>query len=327
MRNLDPLSRLVFRALGSLLSPGGRRGSLLVLIFHRVLPEPDPLLPDEPDADAFAAQMDLLCGSFNLLSLGEAASRLGQGTLPPRAACVTFDDGYANNVDIAAPILAARSIPATFFIATGFIGGGRMWNDTVIETIRAAPPVLDLEDLGLGAYRCSSDAERCGAVTQVLNRLKYVAAPERARLAERIAARATRPLPAGTMMTESQLRRLLDMGMELGAHTVTHPILTALQPAEAGLEIAASRARLEEIAGAPIKLFAYPNGRPGRDYSAEHVAMVRDAGFETAVSTGWGCVRPGTDRLQMPRIAPWDRDARRYVARLLKGYTEQPVAI
>ena len=153
MRRLSAIESRLLRGLGSLASPGRRAGSLLVLIYHQVLPVSDPLLADEPDAERFAAEMDLIKDVFNVLTLGDAVDRLGAGALPPRALSITFDDGYANNLHLAAPILAARGLSATFFVATGFIGGGQMWNDTVIEAIRHAPRDFDLRDLGFGDYQ------------------------------------------------------------------------------------------------------------------------------------------------------------------------------
>ena len=74
--------------------------------------------------------------------------RLQQGRLPPRALAITFDDGYADNRTVAAPLLERHGLPCTFFVATGFLDGGRMWNDTLIETVRRAPgQTLDLRDL------------------------------------------------------------------------------------------------------------------------------------------------------------------------------------
>src|SRR5438067_12205090 len=99
-------------------------GALSILIFHRVTPAADPLLPDIPDAAAFERVVRLLVEHFNVIPLSEAAARLLRASLPPRALCITFDDGYADNHDVALPILARHGVTATFFIATGFLGGG-----------------------------------------------------------------------------------------------------------------------------------------------------------------------------------------------------------
>src|SRR5882724_6749388 len=116
-QKLSSLDAFFLRTGSGMLSGRGRNASLLVMIFHRVLPAPDAMMPDEPDAASFAAQMDLVAGNFNVLPLREAVTRLRSGTLPPRALSITFDDGYANNYEVALPILAARKLPATVFVA------------------------------------------------------------------------------------------------------------------------------------------------------------------------------------------------------------------
>ena len=129
----------MFKHLFEWASPAGTKARLQVLIFHRVLPVPDPLFPDEVDARRFDELCGWLKGWFNMLSLDDAVARIKTGTLPTRAACITFDDGYADNYQVALPILRRHGLTATFFVATGFLDGGRMWNDTVIESVRLTP--------------------------------------------------------------------------------------------------------------------------------------------------------------------------------------------
>ncbi len=312
------------RSVASALSPAGERGSLLVLTYHRVLPEPDPMLPDEPDARTFAAQMDLVRELFQVLTVSEAADRLRTGTLPARAACITFDDGYANNRQIAAPILQERGLRATFFVTVGYLGGGRMFNDTVIESMRVAPETFDLRDLGLDELRLPDAAARRSAAEAVLTAIKYVEPEQRRKLTETIASRTGKAMPTSLMMSETQVRELAELGMEVGAHSVGHPILTRVDAGTARREIEDSKTALERMTGRPVRSFAYPNGRPGRDYDRSHVEMVGSAGFDAAVSTGWGRATATTDRLQIPRIAPWDRTARRFGARMIRTYLQPP---
>jgi peptidoglycan/xylan/chitin deacetylase (PgdA/CDA1 family) len=323
---MKPLSRAeagLFRLAGRFLSPGGASGALLVLIYHRVLDRSDPLLPDEPDRAAFGAQMDLVRSLFNVLDLADAIERLRNGTLPPRAAAITFDDGYANNAQIAAPIMAARGLPATFFIATGFLDGGRMFNDTVIESVRRAPAALDLTDLELGSYTLNDDAARRQAISALLSKLKYQAPERRLVLADSIAERVGGGLPTDLMMTREQLRALAAVpGMKIGAHTINHPILTKVGNDAAQAEIVGSKQELERITGRPVETFAYPNGRPKSDYDPSHVDIVSAAGFRAAVSTAWGSAHRGSDRFQIPRVAPWDRVAMKYAVRLLAAYRQ-----
>jgi peptidoglycan/xylan/chitin deacetylase (PgdA/CDA1 family) len=121
------------------------RPVLSILIYHRVLPVPDPLRAGEPDATRFDQQMRYLARHFSVLPLREAFRRLRAGTLPRRACCITFDDGYADNLTVALPILEKYGLPATIFIATGYLDGGRMFNDAAIDALGAAPgDALDL---------------------------------------------------------------------------------------------------------------------------------------------------------------------------------------
>jgi len=118
-------------------------------------------------------------------------------------------------------------------------------------------------------------------------------------------------------MTRQQVRSLRKMGMEIGAHTVNHPILMRLADEAAMAEIRDGKAELEQIIDEPVDLFAYPNGVPGRDYSAVHAAMVRQCNFKAAVSTAAGAASIGDDPFELPRFTPWDQTRLRFGARLL----------
>ena len=293
---------------------------LSILIYHRVVPQPDPLLPDVVCASEFDWQMAVLSRWFTVMPLRDAAARLRSGTLPLRAACVTFDDGYADNVTVALPILRRRGLPATFFLATAFIDGGRMWNDSVIETVRRAQgDALDARCLGLGMLPVASIDLRRRAISSLLETTKYLPLEERLRRVEALGAGVSRDLPTDLMMTTEQVRTLHANGMDIGAHTVSHPILAKLDPEQAVSEIREGKKRLETIAGAPVTLFAYPNGKPGRDYCAEHVDMVKQLEFEAAVSTAWGVGRAASDPFQLPRFTPWDRAPGRFLLRLVQN--------
>ena len=121
------------------------------------------------------------------------------------------------------------------------------------------------------------------------------------------------------MMRPAQIKRLHDAGMEIGGHTINHPILAMLDDEEARAEIVGGKHRLEEITGAPVTLFAYPNGKPDKDYGPRDVGLVREAGFAAAVSTIGGVANRSSDLFQLPRFSPWDRNPRRLGVRLLLG--------
>ncbi|MDO8033090.1 polysaccharide deacetylase family protein [Janthinobacterium sp. SUN128] len=284
--------------------------TLSILIYHRVLARRDPLFPGEVDAALFQRQLRLLQRFYTPLPLSDAVRRLQDGSLPPRAACITFDDGYADNAQVALPLLQRHGLHATFFIATGYLDGGQMWNDTVVEAVRqAAGPVLDLRVHGLGTFPVASLAQRQVAIATLLGQLKYQPFARRQQLAMQIRRQAGATVGPAAMLSTAQLRQLHVAGMELGAHTASHPILSTLADRAAQRDIAHGKQQLEALIQAPVSLFAYPNGKAGRDYGAPHVAMVKDLGFKAAVATDWGVARPGAelDLLQLPRFTPWDR--------------------
>lgn len=302
----------------SLLSPSGARGRLSILIFHRVLQRFDPMDPGLPEAGDFERRMRWVRDWFNVLPLDEAVQRLFSGTLPSRALAITFDDGYADNEEIAAPILARLGLTATFFVSTGYLDGGCMWNDRVIESIRACPAdSIDLGPVGLGRRALASDADRCRVADTVLDAIKHLPPEERRAATESIAQTAGHPPMPRLMMSPEQVRSLVRQGMQVGGHTVSHPILACLDEADAYAEIHDGKSTLEGIVGAPVRLFAYPNGVPDADYRAEHARMVADCGFTAAVSTAWGAGSRQSDRFQLPRFTPWDRTRLRYGTRLV----------
>lgn len=314
-----------FRFVASRLSPAGPKARLSILIFHRVLPEADPLFPSEATVETFDAQMRLLKSVFNILPLPEAAVRLQAGTLPARAAAITFDDGYADNLTHALPILQKHELHATFFIATSYLNGGRMFNDTVIESIRRSPHTqLDLSDLGLGIHDLGSNTAKAEAIGKILPQVKYLPLDARETTVAELTARAgVDRLPDDLMMTTAQLKQLHASGMEIGGHTHHHPILARLDHAEAQAEIAAGKAWLEETLGDRIRLFAYPNGKPGTDYLPEQANIVRTLGFDAAVSTQRGVSTTRSDMYQLRRFTPWDSNPTAYALRLMRNLAER----
>lgn len=312
----------------NLASPSGPRGRLSILIFHRVLPRPDPLFPGEVDITRFDELMQWVADWFNVLPLSEAVDRLGRGDLPPRAAAITFDDGYADNLLHAVPILRRYRLQASFFIATGFLDGGRMWNDTIIESVRgAAHSVLDARLLGLDELPLGTVEEKRAALGKLIPAIKHKPAEQRADAVAQVAAACGAVLPDDLMLTSGQVRDLRDQGMSIGAHTVTHPILATLDDTTATREMADSRDFLQGLLGERIGLFAYPNGKLGADYGAAHVRIARTLGFDAAVSTNPGACTRTSDPYQLPRFSPWDRSAWRYGLRMLANLRRPDVAL
>lgn len=317
---------MLFRSALAAMSPAGSRARLSILIFHRVLAERDPLFPDEPDVNRFDEVMGWVKEWFNVLPLGEAVTRLASQTLPARAAAITFDDGYADNLTCAMPILRKHGLHATFFIATGYLDGGRMWNDTVIESVRsAAVSEIDCSSLGLGRIAIESVDQKRAALGRLIPALKHLSFDQRA-VSVALVADACRGRPrADLMLTTGQLRTLRDSGMGIGAHTVNHPILARMDDGSVRREIADGRDFLEGALGERIDLFAYPNGKLGSDYTSEHAVIVKALGFRAAVSTNWGVCGASSDLFQLPRFTPWDATKWRFALRMLMN-TRRPDA-
>ncbi|MBC7700131.1 MAG: polysaccharide deacetylase family protein [Massilia sp.] len=312
----------MFRAAGRLVSPGGTKGKLTILTYHRVPPDIDPLLSsDQVNAQKFSKHMGILAECFNVLCLPEALERLARGTLPSRALSITFDDGYRDNYTIALPILQSHGMKATFFVCSGYLNDGLMFNDVIIESLRACQSTqLDLCWLGLGHLPVHDMTSKHVSAQKILGAVKYLPFLEREQACARLwqAAAPGKELPR-LMMTDDQIRQLVAHGMTIGGHTHTHPILNRIDLDSARQDIAHNRQLLATLVGHEPLIFAYPNGRPVRDYGHEHVQLVMELGYHAAVSTAWGVATHSCDRYQLPRFAPWEGNPRRLVMQLLRN--------
>lgn len=318
-RSAAPLPALM-RAIGnsySLWQAG--RGRLCIVNYHRILEARDPLLGNEPDIATFREHMKMLADCFNVLPLHQAMQALQQHTMPPRAVCITFDDGYRSTYELALPVLQEFNLPATVFVTSGYVDSHEnMWNDRIVEAIRLVQgDMLDLRAAGASLYALGSVAERCAAVHELTQKAKYLPPAERMALIaslETITGTRTQPL----MLDSAMVSALHQAGVEIGAHTVTHPILTSLSDQAALSEMVDSKQALEAITGVPVRYFAYPNGKAGLDFDQRHVAMARQAGFAAAFTTAPGPVTVTQDWYMVPRSRPWDATTFFYMLRLLR---------
>lgn len=315
---IDTLGAGLLAKVGGYVFPDSVHSRLSVLIFHRVLPEPDPLLPYEITAKQFAAEIEALARHFTILPLHEGLARLRDNTLPPYALCLTFDDGYRDNYTIALPILQRLGIKATFFIASGYLDGGRMWNDTLLTIVRRWPrETIDLTDWGIPLIPMDDLAQRQQAWGLLFRWMRKIGTRGREEMLDRLVRQLPETLPTDLMMTREQVQQLHRDGMEIGCHTRSHPILTRLTDEAARAEITESKLELEELTQAEVRYFAYPNGTPGDDYGLRDVKLVSAAGFDAAFSTSWGVVTRDWDQYQIPRFTPWDRNLSRFTARFI----------
>lgn len=313
----------LIRFVGNRIAAGNpARRRLCILNYHRIMARPDPLLESEPTVDTFRWQMDLLANCFNVLPLSEATERLATGTLPPRAVAITFDDGYRSLYELALPVLRERGLPATVFVTSGHMHDeSNMWNDVILEAVRSLPAeetCIDLSDIGLDAYAMNGQEQRKQSATLLTERCKYLRPPERRVMLDRLQELTQTDLHQHLMLTPDMLRELLACGIDIGGHTVSHPILARLDDAAAFREIADNKRDLERIIGKPLALFAYPNGKRGIDYEPRHTRMVKEAGYSAAFTTAAGAAAQSNDPFEFPRSRPWDTNSLMFGGRLLQ---------
>jgi peptidoglycan/xylan/chitin deacetylase (PgdA/CDA1 family) len=175
---------------------------------------------------------------------------------------------------------------------------------------------IDLSQLGLGVHALTGVEDKRTTINKLLMVLKYLPADQREAHAQAVSASTQATLPPNLMMTPAHVRTLHNANMQIGGHTASHPILANLDPESARAEIAEGKEQLEAIIAAPVRLFAYPNGKPNRDYLEDHVKMVKDLGFTAGVSTAPGVATSASDVYQLPRFTPWDVNAGKFILRL-----------
>jgi peptidoglycan/xylan/chitin deacetylase (PgdA/CDA1 family) len=236
-------------------------GCFQILTYHRVADDGDAFVPATPVA-VFERQVAYLRRHFNLLPLSQLLSAAARREVPARAIAVTFDDGYEDTHLRAYPVLRRYQVPATVFLAAGLIDSEQtMWNDRVGLAVRDTSASV-LEGVpGCPALPLSSLDQRRTTLERALQALKRLPPPLREAEVEgirhelRVAGGA-----APRMLSWEQVRELQAGGVEIGAHTVNHPILSAIPAAEQRHEIGESKRMIEERLHAPVTLFAYPNG-------------------------------------------------------------------
>jgi peptidoglycan/xylan/chitin deacetylase (PgdA/CDA1 family) len=316
---LSPFIKPMLRTVAGFVYGPLRSPQLPILMYHRVLPQKDPFLPDTPDARLVATQLRAVADVFQVLPLEEAVERLHEGTLPARAVCITFDDGYRNNHDVALPILKSLGLSATLFLATQFVDGGCMFNDTVIECLRRWPTGhLDASWLGLGLLPVQDVASRLQASNALVKLLKNLPLESREAHTTRLLEMLKAAVPTDLMLTSDHVRAMARQGVAIGGHTHRHPNMSLTSDEDVQQELAQNRAQIQSLVGYVPQGFAYPFGKPHADYNSANVDLVREAGFRYAVSTSWGVAMPHGQRYQLPRLGPTEATPTSMVMRLLK---------
>lgn len=326
------------RALGRAVVGAVRRRSPrgLVLLYHRVAgPRLDPLLLDVSPAN-FDAQLAVLCSAATVLPLEEFESLRRAGRLPEHAVAVTFDDGYADNLHAAAPLLAQHGVPATVFVTSGMIGAeGEFWWDDVERVVWSAVPLAAPVPIpgiawtgddaarpaltGWSAAEAHDPTPRHRLYRQLLGAIQPLAVPARdAAMAalRRWAGVANAGRDTHRTMTAAELRTLASEPLiTIGAHSVSHPILSLHAAADQLRELLESRTALTQLLGRDVTSVAYPFGT-GADVSDVTVRAARDAGYAFALANEPAPAWRWSDRWRIPRVLVRDWDGDEFAQRL-----------
>ena len=314
------ISRLLLQSLS--------KDKLSVFLFHKVPHQCDPLVPSDVNMARFEHLLDHTFTGLNVLSLEDAITRLMAGTLPRRAACITFDDGYPDWLAGVAPALRRRNLHATFFITSGQFDGVPLWHERILAAVRRLPgPSLDLGIPFLPAQPVSSPDDRRRQVQRLEQELKYLTLFRREQILQQLETEAGVQAADVPVMTEAQLRDLHSQGFGIGAHTALHPILDYCNAEEIEREIGGARERLQALVRGPVNGFAYPNGRPYADFSRLHVDAVKRAGYRYAVTTHWGVADAATSPFQIPRFTPWAERDWHVTYQLVRNLMTEPIQV
>ena len=283
----------------------------IVLLYHRVVSlTSDPQLLAVTPAHFDQHLAILREHGATPMSLAAMVTAASEHRLPRRAVAVTFDDGYADNLTVAEPILMRHDVTATMFVTTDYVGADReFWWDELERLLLAD----DGRAVRWDVEQESDPAGGCAEYRRACVELRGVSDDERRGTIAAMARRVGNPGSGRAThyaVSRESLAQAADRGViSVGAHSRSHPALAARPHAEQREEIEGSRNTLREILGREPVGFSYPFG--GRDdYTADTVSMVRAAGFPFACANAPGLVDRSADPFRLPRllVRSWDAD-------------------
>ena len=304
-------------------------GGALILGYHRVARPALDLYGVYVSPEHFAEHLAALRKWANPIRLSTLVKHLKEGSLPPRSVAVTFDDGYADNLYHAKPLLDVYEIPATIFVSTGYAGKEFWWDELnrLVMTSQADPRELRLEApnihfprkrslQGTGAEHPKQSSTRSHFTQELYNLLLPLDVDDLDIAMDAIRTWSGRS-PSGEADSRAMsMDELLTLAghelIEIGSHTRNHLFLPGLTPERQRQEIAAGKQDLETLLGRPIDGFSYPHGRS----TEETRQMVRDAGFGYACTSLHNVVRSGADLYDLTRFWQQDVDGDKFISGL-----------
>lgn len=308
----------VLRPLSMLAGYAGRQPAFAILKYHRVNDAQDAFFPSVPTV-VFERQMAYIARTYRVLTVEELVEQGRRGGVPRNGLAITFDDGYRDTLTHAAPTLARHGLPATLFLATGFIGTAEVpWFDQVAMAFKTTKVTSVTAPWG-GRLDLESRADRLAAMERTLEYFKRLPDDELPRrlehLLDALAITDDRSWFKNWMLGWDDVQTLAGLGFAIGAHTVNHPILSRVSPERAWKEIVGSCKMIASACGFAPGAFAYPNGQP-EDYTDAVQRTVREAGCTCAVTTRFGLNTRETSPYELRRGGPWEHDLATFVLKL-----------
>jgi peptidoglycan/xylan/chitin deacetylase (PgdA/CDA1 family) len=288
-----------------------RPGRAFVLTYHRISDATGYMVECVPPA-AFDMQLGVLRQRSRIVRLHELIERLqNPEPLEEDIAAITFDDGYRDNLDTALPILERHGIPATVFVATGFVDRSvrptdeRLWHAFEVLWRRGPSPHAVCPSANGLRPLVEAALARPGSVAPVRKlrtQLKRLPSAEAERLILEIEQSAGEAgIERSLMLDWNGVRALAQRGVEIASHTVSHAILTGLPAMQVEPELRLSKERIENEIARLVVGFAFPNGSRA-DFSDPHIALLKRLGYAYACTTVWGVNYPGSDLFRIRRI-------------------------
>jgi peptidoglycan/xylan/chitin deacetylase (PgdA/CDA1 family) len=281
-----------------------------ILTYHNFCADGDAL-PDHVRVSVLRQQFEFLRRHFHVVRLSDLLRQLQSGhAIESHAVALTIDDGRRNCYQYLFPLLREFNIPATFFVVSSFVRREEwIWTDKIHW---------------LGEHKNRPEELASDQIDAFFARLNQMRPEERNFTIESIATRMgvlipQNPPPQYQPCSWDELREMADSGLvEIGSHTVTHPILSSITDAESWHELTVSREQIEEGLGGRIHSFCFPNGKPG-DYRASQMRQLKDSGYAGAVVTRYGMVDTRSNPYELPRIGISGRTNRVTFAKYLDG--------
>ncbi len=308
---MKDLARKAALRSGILRVAGRLNGGAAILMYHSVMEDRqrhENLLGKIVHSRAvFREQMELLARRYRPTSLDEVGRFVrGECELPSHSVVVTFDDGYTDNYEIAAPILNEIGIPATFYVTVDCVERRRLPWPSRLRFAFHATKKRTWADSG-NIWPMSGAVERENALLRSCDECCELAGASQeeyvAGIEDKLDARA--PLNSGAlMMTYDQIRGLVRQGHIIGSHTMTHPNMAQVSSLDANHELTESKKILERELNATVAHFSYPCPALSPHWTEQTVSASREAGYRIAVTTDGGLARKGDNPLQLKRTRP-----------------------